>query len=587
MTTQKKAPLKKAVAKSAAAKKPAATKTVAAKVVAKKPVGRKRAVAPPPVPTVPAMKRAANTGTISLIAVGAGDPELMTQRGRVLLEAADAVVIDPNVSDIARLYAPTAVLVEVEVDEEGNVEDHSTRVKRAIEVARDGRNVVRLLEGDATLDGAFQAEVNVLHRAKLPFELVPGVSVATGLSAYGGFPLTDDKAEEVRVVTVDQVEDWAVYADPANTLIVTDGAERAVEIAKALIAAGRKPDTPMVVTRASSTVDQLTFEGTLGTIGPILKASKLTGPGLVAVGEVIGARAKMSWFETKPLFGWRVLVPRTKEASSEVCDMLRAYGAVPIEVPTISVEPPRTPQQMDRAIQGVVSGRYQWIGFTSVNSVRAIREKFEAYGLDARSLAGLKIAAVGEATVASLIEFGIKPDLITQGEQSTAELLAQWPNYDAEIDPIDRVFLPRADVSTEALAAGLEQIGWEVDDIVAYRTVRAAPPPAETREAIKTGGFDAVLFTSSSTVRNLVGIAGKPHTCTIVAAIGPATADTVKEHGLRVDVRPEAPEMQLFIDSLAEYAEGMRLAAIENGLVSWRPSLKRAGSRRRKKAKAL
>ena len=143
------------------------------------------------------------------------------------------------------------------------------------------------------------------------------------------------------------------------------------------------------------------------------------------------------------------------------------------------------------------------------------------------------------------------------------------------------MFLPRADIATETLAAGLVKLGWEVDDITAYRTVRAAPPPAETREAIKTGGFDAVLFTSSSTVRNLVGIAGKPHACTVIACIGPQTAQTATEHGLRVDVLAETPSAIVLAEGLAAHAEQMRLKAIENGDLTWRPSRRRAGGRRR------
>ncbi len=171
-----------------------------------------------------------------------------------------------------------------------------------------------------------------------------------------------------------------------------------------------------------------------------------------------------------------------------------------------------------------------------MNAVKAVREKFEEYGLDARAFAGIKVAAVGEQTAKALVAFGVKPDLVPSGEQSAAGLLEDWPPYDPVFDPIDRVFLPRADIATETLVAGLIELGWEVDDVTAYRTVRASPPPAETREAIKGGGFDAVLFTSSSTVRNLVGIAGKPHNVTVIACIGPATAKTAEEHGLRVDV---------------------------------------------------
>ena len=190
-------------------------------------------------------------------------------------------------------------------------------------------------------------------------------------------------------------------------------------------------------------------------------------------------------------------------------------------MPTIAVEPPRTPAQMERAIKGLVDGRYAWVIFTSVNAVRAVWEKFAEHGLDARHFGGVKIACIGEATADAVRAFGIQPELIPAGEQSSEGLLAEFSPHDEILDPVGRVLLPRADIATETLAAGLTERGWEVDDVTAYRTVRAAPPPAEIRDAIKSGGFDAVLFTSSSTVRNLVGIAGKPHARTVVAVIGP------------------------------------------------------------------
>jgi uroporphyrinogen III methyltransferase/synthase len=238
---------------------------------------------------------------------------------------------------------------------------------------------------------------------------------------------------------------------------------------------------------------------------------------------------------------------------------------------------------MDRALQGLVSGRYLWVAFTSVNAVRAVREKFEEYGLDARAFAGIKVAAVGEQTAAALLAFGVRPDLVPSGEQSSAGLLEDWPEYDSLLDPIDRVFLPRADIATETLAAGLVELGWEVDDVTAYRTVRATPPPAATRDAIKAGGFDAVVFTSSSTVRNLVGIAGKPHAGTVIACIGPQTAKTAEEHGLRVDVLAESPSAVGLADALAAYGAVQRLSALESGEATWRPSQRRGAARRKAK----
>jgi uroporphyrinogen III methyltransferase/synthase len=216
---------------------------------------------------------------------------------------------------------------------------------------------------------------------------------------------------------------------------------------------------------------------------------------------------------------------------------------------------------MDRAIRGLVSGRYQWVAFTSTNAVRAVREKLEEYGLDARAFAGVKIATVGDVTAAAVRAWGMEPDLVPSGQQSSEGLVADWPPYDSVLDPIERVFLPRADIATETLVAGLKERGWEVDDVTAYRTVRASPPPAPVREALKGGRVDAVLFTSSSTVRNLVGIAGKPHESTVIAVIGPQTAAAARELGLRVDVEAAEPNVPALVEALAGFALERRAAS--------------------------
>jgi uroporphyrinogen III methyltransferase/synthase len=229
----------------------------------------------------------------------------------------------------------------------------------------------------------------------------------------------------------------------------------------------------------------------------------------------------------------------------------------------------------------LVEGRYEWIAFTSVNAVKAVREKFDEYGLDARAFSGLKVAAVGDKTAESIAAWGIRPDLVPTAEQSAHGLLDVWPPYDDVLDPINRVFLPRADIATETLVAGLVELGWEVDDVTAYRTVRAAPPPAPVRDAIKTGRFDAVVFTSSSTVRNLVGIAGKPHPSTVIAAIGPATAKTCEENGLRVDVLAESPSAEVLADALADFGTRRRLSLLEAGEPVTKPSERRSPTRRK------
>ncbi|NSL43174.1 uroporphyrinogen-III synthase, partial [Streptomyces sp. 8P21H-1] len=413
-----------------------------------------------------------------------------------------------------------------------------------------------------------------------------------GVPAYAGVPLRDAEGADVRFVDARTASArcWSEVGASDGTVVVSTTLDSVGAAAGELVAAGRKPDTPLTVTVAGTTTRQRTWCATLGTIAQTLKQAKVLPspeggrPVIAVVGERSSAaqREQLSWFESKPLFGWKVLVPRTKEQAASLSDQLRSYGAVPHEVPTIAVEPPRTPQQMERAVKGLVTGRYEWIAFTSVNAVKAVREKFEEYGLDARAFAGIKVAAVGEQTAKALVAFGVKPDLVPSGEQSAAGLLEDWPPYDPVFDPIDRVFLPRADIATETLVAGLIELGWEVDDVTAYRTVRASPPPADTREAIKGGGFDAVLFTSSSTVRNLVGIAGKPHNVTVIACIGPATAKTAEEHGLRVDVMSPEPSVHKLAEALAEFGLRRRASAVEAGDPVTRPSERRPGSRRRR-----
>ena len=515
-------------------------------------------------------------GWVALVGAGPGDEGLLTVRAAQLLAQADLVVAAPSISErVAHLIRPDATVADSE--------PFSQDPRLLVKAARAGQAVVRLFSGDPFMFCNAAADAAACAKARVTFEIVPGVPAATAVPVYAGIPLTSDANSDVRIIHAAEVS--RMSAGP-GTLVILGAETGPADLGKMLVAAGWPESTPLAITWNGTTTDQYTVQCTLGSVTADLKAagvSMLTahGPAVAVVGDGVAAQRALSWFETKPLFGWRVLVPRTKEQAEEVSDLLRARGAVPEQVPTIAVEPPRTPQQMERAVKGLVTGRFQWIAFTSVNAVRAVREKFEEYGLDARAFAGVKVAAVGEQTSAALRDFGIMPDLVPEGEQSAEGLAASWPVYDDVLDPINRVLLPRADIATETLVARLTDLGWEAEDVTAYRTVRAAPPPAPIREAIKGGGFDAVLFTSSSTVRNLIGIAGKPHAVTTIAAIGPQTAKTAAEFGLRVDVVSPTPSVSALVEALAEFGAGIRDAAIEAGEPVRRPSERRRGARRR------
>ena len=527
-------------------------------------------------------------GHVSFVGTGPGDASLLTVRAADLLRQADVVVTElPEQSLILDAVprdagAPPLEIVDGSVGEDGEQLTHAARARLVTKLAKSGAHVVRLITGDPFTYSTCPEEAAACAKAGIGFEIVPGVSSVSAVPAYAGVPLTNRSSRSYEVVSVGDANiDWSKHVDTARTLVLLSAVSRIAEVADGLVEAGWSADTPVAMTRVGTTTDQATVVATLADIAKEAAAAGMAAPAITVVGQVVTMRETLSWFETKPLYGWRVLVPRTKEQAAGLAARLRSYGAVGEEVPTISVEPPRNPQQIDKAVRGLVEGRYEWIAFTSVNAVKAVREKFEEYGLDARAFSGLKIAAVGDKTAEAIATWGIKPDLVPSGEQSAKGLLEDWPPYDELLDPINRVFLPRADIATETLVAGLIDLGWEVDDVTAYRTVRAAPPPAPTREAIKGGKFDAVLFTSSSTVRNLVGIAGKPHPSTIIACIGPATAKTAEEHGLRVDVLAEKPAVDVLIDALAEFGAARRLSFLEAGEPVLRPSQRRPTARRK------
>lgn len=522
-------------------------------------------------------------GRITFVGSGPGDPGLLTTRARTVLSNATCVFTDPDVPQavlnvvgtalppaVGPVPAPSAVIegadqtvppvVSVGPDIRPALGEPAEVAKILVAEAKAGVDVVRLVAGDPLSVDSVITEVNAISKTQLVFDIVPGLPATVAVPTYAGLPLGSTHT----VADVRGEVDWAALAAAPGPLILTATVSHLAEAARTLIEFGLSDATPCVVTADGTSCSQRSVESTLRGLtdrtapGAGDPGGPLSGPLVVTVGRTVTHRTKLNWWESRALYGWTVLVPRTKDQAGEMSERLSAHGALPIEVPTIAVEPPRSPAQMERAVKGLVDGRFQWVVFTSTNAVRAVWDKFAEFGLDARAFSGVKIACVGEATADRVRAFGISPELVPSGEQSSLGLLDEFPDYDSIFDPVNRVLLPRADIATETLSEGLRERGWEIEDVTAYRTVRAAPPPADTREMIKTGGFDAVCFTSSSTVRNLVGIAGKPHSRTIVACIGPKTAETAAEFGLRVDVQPETAAVGPLVDALAEHAARLR-----------------------------
>ncbi len=491
------------------------------------------------------MTRARRTvGRIAFVGAGPGDPGLLTMRAAEALAAASMVVTDPDVPTEI-----TALAVDAEI--RPAVGEPAEVAKTLVAAAKSGQNVVRLVAGDVLTADPVIKELQGVARSSVQFDVIPGLSAAA-VASYSGIAVGSVHT----VADVRSTSDWSGLAAAPGMLLLQAAAGHLADTATLLAQSGMAAETPASVTCGATLPTQRTVDGTLATLDGI--GGDMVGPLVVTVGAGTSQRGRLSWWESRALYGWRVLIPQTRDPAEGMLEMLRMHGAIPQRVPTVAVEPPRTPAQMERAVKGLVDGRYQWVVFTSTNSVRAVWEKFVEFGLDARAFSGVRIACVDSATGDAVRALGIIPELISDAQQSSVGLLASFPDYDDVLDPVDRVLLPRADIATETLAEGLRERGWEIDDVTAYRTVRAAPPAAPIREAIKTGGFDAVCFTSASTVRNLVGIAGKPHSRSIVACLGPHTAETAREFGLRVDVQPEVAEIGALIDALAEHATRLR-----------------------------
>ena len=456
---------------------------------------------------------------------------------------------------------PTAAeLQEVGLDGGVIVEKLKLALNDAAEAVERGEagdgDVIRLVCGNPLTRDSVMEEISAVAAEGMEFQVVPGMSLPSTVPSFAGIALGSTYTEtDLNNGPVN----WDQLASAPQPLVFQANQEHLAEMLEQLTQRGFQGATPVTVTTRGTTRLQRTFDATLETMGKL--DADLEGPLVVTLGTAADDRSKYSWWENRPLYGWRVLVPRAKEQAGPMNARLSQHGAIPQSVPTISLEPPRNPAQMDRAIRGIVEGRYQWVLFTSVNAVNAVWGKFEELGLDARSFAGVHLGAVGQKTADALRDRGMQAELVPhRTKQNAAGLAEAFPEHVEDIDPVSRVLLPRADLGSDVLVDGLKEKGWEVDDVVAYRTVRAAPPPPETRDMIKTGGFDAVCFTSPSTVKNLVGIAGKPHPRTIIACIGPVTEAEAREQGLRVDVVPEVADIPNLVDALADHVAGLRAA---------------------------
>ncbi len=469
---------------------------------------------------------------VYLVGAGPGDPELITAKGRRLLESADAVLYDELVNPALIELAPKQA-ERLWVGKKGSERACSQAeiTELLLERARQGKTVVRLKGGDPFLFGRGGEEAEALAEAGIDFEVVPGVTAVLGAAAYCGVPLTHrEHSAVVTLLTGHDVSriDW-VKVGAAETLALFMAWTHLGEIVERLIAGGKPPDTPALAVRWATCPEQQTVTAALAELPRRVTQAGLTPPITVILGEVVRLRERLNWFERLPLFGRRVVVTRAAEQAATTTGKLRALGAAAIELPVIAIEPLEDYSALDAAIRRLPD--YDWLIFTSANGVRFFFERLDASARDVRSLPA-RICAIGPATRRALEAFHLKVDLVP--EEYVAEGLVRA--FASEPMAGKRVLLARAETARDLLPEALRRLGASVDVAPAYRTVIPEDAAGRAR-AVFEAKPDWVLLTSSSTARNLVTLAGRDALEGVkVASIGPVTSATARELGLAVAV---------------------------------------------------
>ena len=473
-------------------------------------------------------------GTVYLVGAGPGEPDLVTVRGKRLIAEADVIFYD-HLSPVFLLgdARPEARKIYVGKKRAQHVRTQAEINELLIAEARAGNTVVRLKGGDPFMFGRGGEEAEAIVAAGVPFEVVPGVTSALGVAAYSGIPLTHRReTSEVSFVSGHDVEriDWAKYRE--GTLVIFMGLTTFDETAARLLAAGRDRETPAAVVRWGTRGDQVTVEGTLRNLGERIRQAGLKPPALIVVGEVVGLRRQLNWFERQPLFGQRIVVTRPREQAGALSDRLRVLGAEVISLPTIEIRPPEDWEHLDRAISELDG--YDWLIFTSVNGVRHFVERLDASDRDLRDIRA-KICAIGPATAESLEHLHIKVDRTP--EVYVAESLLQA--FSGRELQGKRILLPRARVARDLIPVELEKRGAKVNVVTAYQTVVPEGLASRAERLFNEPHKPHwVTFTSSSTVRNFVSVCPVQRLDGVrVASIGPITSATVRELGVPLDVQ--------------------------------------------------
>lgn len=519
----------------------------------------------------------ARAGKLYLIGAGPGDPGLITVKGARCIEKADVVIYDrlasPRLLEHAR---PDAELIYVGKAPGAHALSQEEISELCVRKALEGKIVARLKGGDPFVFGRGGEEAHLARRRGVPYEIVPGITSATAVPAYAGIPVTHrGVAASFAVITGHEAAtkpgsqiNWEGLAKGPDTLVFLMGMENLGEICRQLIANGRPSSTPAAVIEWGTTPRQRTVTGVLEDIHLKVEEAGLSNPAVIIVGDVVRLREDLAWLESMPLFGWRVVVTRSRHQASALVSAFEDLGASCIEFPVIKIEPPDSFDGLDDAIRRLHD--FDWVVFTSANGVSAFFGRLAALGADVRRLSKARIAAIGRETARALAERGLVCDVVP--EKYVAEDLARAMIDFAAAGHASlsgaRVLLPRAASARDVLVDMLSEVGAEVLEVAAYKTAMDGDGMAEeVARALSKGEAHIVTFTSSSTVHNFAALIGKERAKdllkdAVVACIGPITANTAREYGIEPTVVAEDHTIAGLVSAVVDHISRNPQAAL-------------------------
>src|SRR5918996_6010062 len=496
---------------------------------------------------------------VYLIGAGPGAPDLITARGLRCLQSADVVIYDHIVHPRLLTSAPSyAEKIDVGGSAPERPEQEAICYLIA-EKARENKAIARLKWGDPFVFDQGGIEALFLHEQGIPFEVIPGLPVVLGAPAYAGIPLTyPGGGDTVTLVRGYEDEgrqrpriDWAALAKVEGTLVSYAGPRQLSSMLDALLAEGRPGDEPAAIIGSGTLLNQQTITGTLQELADRMRDEPPPGPATLVVGNVVGLREHLRWFDARPLFGKRVLVTRSRDQSTELVELLEMRGAEAVEAPLINVVAPEDYASLDEACQR--AGDYDWIVFTSANGADAFMDRLLRGPCDTRTLAGTKLLTVGPGTAARLTRFGLKVDLVPDDHRAEGVVAALKNTGSLKGQ---KILFPKADIARDVMPEQLRAAGAEVTEVVGYRTVTAeSDAHLGIYRQLLDGKIDVVTFSSASAVRAFIAIHGDEQAVdllshTLVATIGPVTTDAAHRYGINPQITPAVSTIPALVHAI-------------------------------------